>query len=71
VEIGPVRLRFEYEVLRDRDLLATGHTVLAACDRDGRLVRMPDFFRTTIEPATRQEPEGRGKRAASAEVQGG
>jgi acyl-CoA thioester hydrolase len=69
VDVGPVRLRFEYEVLRGREVLATGHTVLAACDRAGRPTRIPDGFRATIgAPGART---GRGKTAASARVQEG
>jgi acyl-CoA thioesterase FadM len=39
-----VRVQFDYEAIRRADgvLLATGHTVHATIDRDGRPVRMPD-----------------------------
>jgi acyl-CoA thioester hydrolase len=41
-EIGKVSLRFEYEVLRDGELLATGHTRHACVDlATGKPVRMP------------------------------
>jgi acyl-CoA thioester hydrolase len=42
-EIGPVRVRFEYRVLRKRDgaLLADGHTVHACTGKSGRPRRMP------------------------------
>lgn len=40
-ERGRVRLRFEYELLRDGACLATGHTVLASTDRRGRPKRLP------------------------------
>lgn len=60
--MGPVRLRFEYEVVRGADLLATGHTVLAACDRDGRPCRMPDTFRDVL-------PDLQGKGDPSPAVQ--
>jgi acyl-CoA thioester hydrolase len=42
--ISAVRLQFTYEVVRAADnvLLATGHTVHAALDRDGRPRRLPD-----------------------------
>lgn len=36
-----LRIRLEYEVLRDGELLATGHTVHAFIDRSGRPVRPP------------------------------
>jgi len=42
--LSPVRVQFDYEATRQPDgvLLATGHTVHATIDRDGRPVRMPD-----------------------------
>jgi len=43
-KISPVRVQFDYEAIRSADgaRLATGHTVHATVDRDGRPVRMPD-----------------------------
>jgi acyl-CoA thioester hydrolase len=43
-KLSPVRVQFEYEATRRADgaLLATGHTVHATIDRDGRPVRMPE-----------------------------
>lgn len=43
-KLSPVRVQFEYEVVRavDDTVLATGHTVHATIDRNGRPVRMPD-----------------------------
>jgi acyl-CoA thioester hydrolase len=43
-KLSPVRLQFDYEAIRRADgaRLATGHTVHATTDRDGRPVRMPD-----------------------------
>lgn len=42
-QLSPVRVQFSYEAVRRADaaLLATGHTVHATIDRDGRPVRMP------------------------------
>jgi len=40
-EARGARLRFEYELLRGDDLLATGHTTLAATDLAGRPRRLP------------------------------
>ena len=42
--LSPVRLRFDYEVVRPADAvrLAAGHTVHAALDRGGRPCRLPD-----------------------------
>lgn len=43
-KLSPVRVQFDYEVVRavDHTVLATGHTVHATIDRNGRPVRMPD-----------------------------
>jgi acyl-CoA thioester hydrolase len=43
-KLSPVRLQFDYEVIRRADaaLLATGYTVHATIDRQGRPVRMPN-----------------------------
>ena len=41
-ELGKVSLRFDYEVLRDGELLVTGHTRHACIDlATGKPVRMP------------------------------
>ena len=39
-----MRVQFDYEAIRRADhvLLATGHTVHATIDREGRPMRMPD-----------------------------
>ena len=46
-KLSPVRLQFDYEVVRRSDglVLATGHTVHATIDRQGRPTRMPDRVR--------------------------
>jgi acyl-CoA thioester hydrolase len=43
-KLSPVRIQFDYVATRRADgaPLATGHTVHATIDRDGRPVRMPD-----------------------------
>jgi acyl-CoA thioester hydrolase len=43
-KMSPVRIQFDYEAIRRADgaTLATGHTVHATIDRQGRPVRMPD-----------------------------
>jgi acyl-CoA thioester hydrolase len=43
-KLSPVRIQFDYEVIRRGDgaVLAAGHTVHATIDRNGRPVRMPD-----------------------------
>ena len=39
--LSPVRVRFDYEVLRGDSLLTVGHTVHAAVDATGRPCRLP------------------------------
>jgi len=39
--LSPIRIRFNYEVLRDGTVLTTGHTVHAAIDLKGRPCRLP------------------------------
>ena len=45
--VSPVRVQFEYEVVRSADdlSLATGRTVHAALDKDGRPCRIPERVR--------------------------
>jgi acyl-CoA thioester hydrolase len=45
--VSPVRVEFSYEVVRaaDRAVLATGRTVHASLDREGRPCRLPDQVR--------------------------
>ena len=52
--VSPVRIRFDYEVVRavDSVVLATGHTVHASLDATGRPCRVPDRVRPLLsEPA--------------------
>ncbi len=51
-EVRGVRLRFDYHVMRDDDLLATGHTVLAATDTQGRPRRLPADLRGRMGAVT-------------------
>lgn len=50
-KLSPVRIRFDYEVIRRADgaVLATGHTVHATIDRNGRPMRMPDRVKGLFE----------------------
>jgi acyl-CoA thioester hydrolase len=44
-ELGKVSLRFDYEVLRDTEVLVTGHTRHACIDlATGKPVRMPEVL---------------------------
>jgi acyl-CoA thioester hydrolase len=50
--LSPVRVKFEYEVVRPSDSvsLATGRTVHAAVDRAGRPCRLPERIRQALAP---------------------
>ena len=49
--ISPVRMQFDYEVVRRTDTIvaAVGHTVHAAVDPSGRPCRLPDRVRQVFE----------------------
>src|SRR5436190_12872731 len=51
VLLSPVRVRFEYEVVRDGDngVLARGHTVHAVLDRSGKPRRLPDRIKVLFD----------------------
>ena len=48
--VSPVRVKFTYEIVRtpDRLILATGATVHAALNREGRASRLPERVRTLL-----------------------
>jgi len=45
-EMGHVKIKHEYELLRDGALLATGRTTLACLDRQGRPQAVPAILRS-------------------------
>jgi acyl-CoA thioester hydrolase len=47
-KIGRASARFEYRVMRDHELVATGHTVHACIDREGRVQRLPPLLVSTL-----------------------
>jgi acyl-CoA thioester hydrolase len=47
-ELGHVRIRFAYEVRREGELLADGHTVHACVDAGGRMRRIPAHVRAAF-----------------------
>ena len=49
-ELGRASLRFEYRVLRDADLLATGHTVHACVDKQGDIREFPAALSERLQP---------------------
>jgi acyl-CoA thioester hydrolase len=52
--LSPVRVRFDYEIVRSADgvALAGGRTVHASLDRDGRPKRLPDRIRELFQKAS-------------------
>ena len=42
--VTPAKIQHEYQVLRDGETLAVGHTTLAIVDRDGRVRRVPEWM---------------------------
>ena len=53
ITLGEVRrasLRFEYRLLREGTLLATGHTVHACVDLGGRVARLPAELLARLQP---------------------
>jgi acyl-CoA thioester hydrolase len=48
--LSPVRVKFTYEIARHADgaPLASGHTMHAAVDGDGKLRRLPDWLRKAL-----------------------
>ncbi len=42
--ITPAKIEHEYQVTRDETCLATGHVVLALVDRNGEVIRVPDWL---------------------------
>ena len=43
-----MRIRFDYEVVREDSVLASGHTVHAAVDGTGRPCRLPERVRQLL-----------------------
>ena len=58
VLLSPVRVQFEYELVRPADnvTLASAHTMHAAVDRDGRPCRLPARIRALFAGANREQP---------------
>jgi acyl-CoA thioester hydrolase len=47
--MSAVRVRFDYELVRDGTLLSSGHTVHAAVDGEGRPCRLPERVRELLQ----------------------
>lgn len=46
--VSPVRIRFDYDIVRGADQLASGYTIHATLDRSGRPCRLPDRVRQLL-----------------------
>jgi acyl-CoA thioester hydrolase len=46
---GPARLRFDYRILRNGELLAVGYTVHVCVSRDRKVLKPPVFLKTVLE----------------------
>jgi acyl-CoA thioester hydrolase len=63
--VSPVRVEFTYDIVRSADgsSLATGRTVHAALDREGRPCRLPQRIRALFEaPVSSPEPDRAAER---------
>jgi len=49
VEVGRASARFQYRVVRDGELLATGHTLHACVDLEGHVRRLPPELAICLE----------------------
>jgi len=48
---GPARLRFDYEIMRQEEVVAVGYTVHACVTRDRKVLKPPEYLRTMLESA--------------------
>lgn len=46
---GPARLRFEYEITRDAEVLTTGYTVHVCINKDRKVLKPPDYLKAILE----------------------
>ncbi len=46
--ITPAKIEHEYQVWRDSDRLATAHITLALVDRQGQVMRVPDWLQESM-----------------------
>ena len=47
---GPARLKFEYEITRDGDVLTTGYTVHVCVSKDRKVLKPPGYLKALLEP---------------------
>ena len=46
---GPARLRFDYEIMRQEEVLAVGYTVHVCVTRDRKVLKPPEYLKTMLE----------------------
>ena len=46
---GPARLRFEYEITRDGEVLTTGYTVHVCVTRERKVLKPPEYLKALLE----------------------
>lgn len=49
------KIRFDYEIYRDKELLVTGDTTLFFMNKEGRPIKPPQFFEEMIQPFFKSE----------------
>lgn len=49
-KLSQAKLEHEYQLFRDDELLATGHSVLACIDREGNIQRIPEVLESLANP---------------------
>jgi acyl-CoA thioester hydrolase len=54
--VSPVRVRFDYEIGRGEVVLASGYTIHATLDRNGRPCRLPERVRGVLERVSPETP---------------
>ena len=45
VKAKGVRIHHQYEVMREQEILAKGHTTVACIDRSGKVKRLPSWLK--------------------------
>ncbi len=48
-KVGRASARFDYRVLRDEEVLVTGHTVHACIDFDGKVTKLPEALARRLQ----------------------
>ncbi len=54
---GALRLRFDYEISRDGEILTTGYTIHVCVSRDRKVLKPPAYLKALIEGGNRVSPD--------------